>query len=270
MTSIPATTPPRSATGPSPADSAAERTPSLARLTRIELRKMVDTRSGRWLLTTVALLGLLALGVIVITGDESDRTFVTMMQVAQIPITILLPVVGVLAATSEWSQRTVLTTFAAVPRRGRVIAAKALAGAALAIGAFAVSIVLAVIVGLLRPLFGKGGVEWAASVGELGQILVYDILVVLLGVALGMALLNSAVAIVLNFMLPMVWSGVTFAITALQDLRPWLDVNESWAPLVDGNISSGGDWAKVGTSALLWIALPLAIGAARIMRREIH
>lgn len=268
MTSIPATTPP--STAPAPADGAAERAPSLLRLTHIELRKMVDTRAGRWLLIAIALLGLLVLGVIVIAGDESDRTFFTMMQAVQVPITILLPVVGVLAATSEWSQRTVLTTFAAVPRRGRVIAAKTLAGAALAVGAFAVSIVVAVVVGLLGPLFGKGGIEWAASAGELGQMLVYDILVVLLGVALGMALLNSAVAIVLNFMLPMIWSGVTFAITALQDLRPWLDINESWAPLVDGNIAGGDDWAKIGASALLWIALPLAIGAARIMRREIH
>src|SRR2546421_152111 len=48
---------------------------------------------------------------------------------------VLLPIVGLLAITSEWSQRTALTTFARVPRRERVIAAKLLAGVALALAA---------------------------------------------------------------------------------------------------------------------------------------
>jgi hypothetical protein len=43
------------------------------------------------------------------------------------PIGILLPILGILSVTSEWSQRTTLLTFALVPRRERVTAAKALA-----------------------------------------------------------------------------------------------------------------------------------------------
>ena len=38
---------------------------------------------------------------------------------------VILPVIAVLSVTSEWSQRTGLTTFTFVPGRGRVIAAKA-------------------------------------------------------------------------------------------------------------------------------------------------
>ena len=41
----------------------------------------------------------------------------------------LLPVVGILLVSSEWSQRTAQVSFTLVPRRPRVIAAKMLAGA---------------------------------------------------------------------------------------------------------------------------------------------
>ena len=39
---------------------------------------------------------------------------------------IILPLIAILAVTSEWSQRTGLTTFTLVPHRGRIIAAKAI------------------------------------------------------------------------------------------------------------------------------------------------
>ena len=37
---------------------------------------------------------------------------------------ILLPVLGILLVTSEWSQRTAMVTFTLEPSRSRVIAAK--------------------------------------------------------------------------------------------------------------------------------------------------
>ena len=39
-------------------------------------------------------------------------------------MSLILPVLGILLVTSEWSQRTGLTTFALVPQRERVIVAK--------------------------------------------------------------------------------------------------------------------------------------------------
>src|SRR5690606_4268666 len=87
-----------------------EHAPSLLRLARVELRKMVDTRSGGWLLIAIAAIGLLVLGVIVFAAEAQDRTLYSMMQAVQLPLVLLLPVLGVLAATSEWGQRTVLAT----------------------------------------------------------------------------------------------------------------------------------------------------------------
>ena len=45
-------------------------------------------------------------------------------------MTVILPIIAILSVTSEWSQRTGLTTFTLVPHRGRVMLAKALAAVA--------------------------------------------------------------------------------------------------------------------------------------------
>ncbi|HEX6620771.1 MAG TPA: hypothetical protein VF024_13980, partial [Solirubrobacteraceae bacterium] len=51
---------------------------------------------------------------------------------------------GILLISSEWSQRTGLTTFALVPRRLRVVAAKLLASVVLSLVALALCIVVAI------------------------------------------------------------------------------------------------------------------------------
>jgi uncharacterized integral membrane protein len=99
----------------------------LKTLVSVELRKMTDTRAGLWLLIGVGAIVALVLGIAVATGDAGTREFTNLVALAQLPLGILLPVLGVLAATSEWSQRTVLTTFSLVPSRSSVISAKVLA-----------------------------------------------------------------------------------------------------------------------------------------------
>ena len=46
--------------------------PSLARLTGVELRKMVDTRAGFWLLTSIALLTIAVVVGLQFTADHDD------------------------------------------------------------------------------------------------------------------------------------------------------------------------------------------------------
>ena len=73
---------------------------------------------------------LVTLAIVVIfflAADEADRTFINFMGATATPQSFLLPVLGILLVTSEWGQRTTLTTFALEPHRGRVIAAKVVA-----------------------------------------------------------------------------------------------------------------------------------------------
>jgi ABC-2 type transport system permease protein len=102
--------------------------PGLGRLTRVELRKMIDTRAGFWLLLTVAALTVLAVFLLILVGDASDHDLRDMLSVAVAPSSVLLPVVGILLVSSEWSQRTALITFTLVPQRPRVLGAKLAAG----------------------------------------------------------------------------------------------------------------------------------------------
>ncbi|HEX4752902.1 MAG TPA: hypothetical protein VH268_08385, partial [Solirubrobacterales bacterium] len=117
--------------------------PGLGRLTKVELRKMVDTRSGFWLQVAVLALTVLVVVITVLTGEESDLTFRHLLSNALQPAGVLLPVVGILLVSSEWSQRTALISFALVPDRPRLIAVKVLAGVVLGLIATVVAIVLA-------------------------------------------------------------------------------------------------------------------------------
>lgn len=239
--------------------------PGLARLTKVELRKMVDTRSGFWLLLAVAAVMLLVVVVVMITGKGSDRAFREVLSAAVQTGAVLLPVVGILLVTAEWGQRTGLVTFALVPERLRVILAKVLAGILLALAALALALVLAAIgVAVVSPDIAHA---WSLPLPLLGQDALYVVLAMLMGLAFGAAFLSSAPAIVFYFVLPIA-IGALGSIEALKGTFEWLDTG-AVTPLTE-EILTGTQWAQVLTATLLWTALPLAIGLWRIRRNEVR
>jgi ABC-2 type transport system permease protein len=243
----------------------ADARPGLGRLIGVELRKMVDTRAGFWLQigTLAAMVAVVVLSVIF--GDAADQTYQDMLWSALWPATVLLPVVGALLVSSEWSQRTATITFALVPERGRVILAKVGAALVVAVAALAVALVL----GAIATAIASPGVDgtWTLEPYMLGQAAFYSAVVMLMGLAFGAALLASAPAIVLYFVLPLTWSFVS-AISIFEVPQRWLSTTETFQPLSEGSLSAT-EWAHVGTTVSLWVALPLAIGIWRIRRSEI-
>ena len=139
--------------------------PTLPRLVAIELRKTVDTRAGFWLLAASALLAIVVVGLTLAFGHATDLMFGVFFARTVGTVGVLLPVVGVLAITSEWSQRTAVTTFALVPRRERVIAAKLLAGLLVALASVAVCLAISLAATALGPAIGHadGRFDVAAS-----------------------------------------------------------------------------------------------------------
>lgn len=237
--------------------------PPLRRLVAVELRKMADTRAGFWLLAAV---GLIAAGMVVIqllTADSAaDRTLGDLFRATIEPVSILLPVIGILAVTSEWSQRTALTTFALVPARGRVVAAKLLAAIALAL--------VAVVACLAAAVVGTaiGGSDWDLAASAVGSAALYHVLAMLIGAGFGLLLLSTAPAIVAYFVLPTAWAILGEAIGALREPAEWLDTARTMAPLAD-DVMAGADWARLATSVALWALLPLVAGLVRLARREV-
>ena len=241
--------------------------PSLVTLTRVELRKSRDTRAGRWLLLIIALAALVVVALQLFV-DDAPKSFDSFFGFTQLPIGILLPVLGILLVTSEWSQRSAMTTFSLVPRRSRVLVAKVLAATVLAVLAVVASLCAAALGTLLIPVFTDGVMEWGVTGAQLGQVLLVQIINVLAGVALGMLLLNSPLAIVLYFVLPTVFTILVNLVAALDWLSEWLDLTTTTAPMYDGSLAGQG-WAQLAASVALWLVLPMAIGWWRIHRAEI-
>ena len=98
-------------------------------LTSVELRKLTDTRSSRWLLLSI--LGLVS-GVLVykLTQSRIEVAFDNYSSGVTTVVAFLAPIIALLAMTSEWTERTALTTFTLAPRRLPVIAAKYVAAVA--------------------------------------------------------------------------------------------------------------------------------------------
>ena len=250
---------------PAPPVSGRDARPGLGRLTLVELRKMTDTRAGFWLQLAVVGLTIAIAGIIIGFGELEDQTFANMLQATIQPSANLLPVIGILLVSSEWSQRTAQVTFTLVPKRSRVIGAKLLAALVVALAAFAVSVAVALPATAIASPDIPGA--WSLPAGELGQIGLLLGIAMLGGVAFGALLLASAPAIVAYFLAPIAWAAL-LSIPAFDGVAPWLDGSRSYAPMTE-SVMSATEWAHVGTTTALWLALPLALGTWRIIRSEV-
>lgn len=244
------------------------------RLVGVELRKMGDTRAGRWLLVSIAALTALVLVIqlAVIVANDLTVDFRDFMAAMNTPMGILLPVLGIMAVTSEWSQRTAMVTFSLVPSRGRVVAAKFAATLLIAVAAIIVGMVLSVVANLLYGALTGNTLVW--GIGALD--VVYYFLLHLFGMATGFAFgtlfLSTPVGIVVYFVYSFVLPGL-FELGAqligwFSHLRPWIDFNAAQNPLIDGTIH-GSDWGHLVVSGLIWLVLPLVVGVWRVLRAEV-
>ncbi len=82
----------------------------------------------------------------------------------------------------------------------------------------------------------------------------------------GALLHNTAVAIVSYFALGGVFS--LLMIPALQAAGCWVNTGQTYGWVLDGQWASHG--AQIAVASLLWIALPLALGLIRAMRRDVR
>jgi ABC-2 type transport system permease protein len=235
---------------------------SLWRLAGVELRKLADTRAGFWLLLVTALLAVGIIVVMLVLGDDNDRSLDEVLSASLGMVSVLLPILGILVVTSEWSQRTALATFTLVPERERVVAAKLLAGAAFAAAVSALCLLLSVIGVAI------GDASWSLTVSDVAAGVLYQVLGMLMGMALGLALLSSPLAIVMYFVLPTIVAVLVETIRAIRSAGEWIDTSRTLDALLN-NEMAGGDWPRLAVSMGVWLALPLLIGLVRLRRTEL-
>ncbi|GIF68495.1 hypothetical protein Ais01nite_65300 [Asanoa ishikariensis] len=263
-TAIPYVRPPRPAVHPAP----------LSRLIRVERRKMFNTRSGFWLIASIVIATALATIAVILFAPDSELTYSTYIQAIRLPIAVILPIIAILSVTSEWSQRTGLTTFTLVPRRRRIIAAKAISS--VAIGVLAVLVALAI--GALGNLAGAGitgtPLVWNASPLECLHFVVGSILNLMIGFMLGVLIRASIGAVVAYFLYQFLLPGILGLLASsqnwFQDLQPWIDLQyaQSRLHLFDGPLT-GEQWANIAVTGAIWLLIPLTIGLRFVVRSEV-
>jgi len=243
------------------------------RLVRVELRKSYDTRAGFWLIASIALIVLVAEIIVLAVVSTQDETisFGDFIGVAAFLTSFLLPVLGIMVLTSEWSQRSAMVTFALEPRRALVIAAKALVGVLLTLATVVVAIAIGAVCNVLYGLI-EGNADWTFGWPDLFAFVLTQVLAMLGGFALAALLLNTPAAIVAFFVYKWVLPGL-FALGAalvgwFETLAPWLDFQSAQEAIWDWS-SSTEDWAQLVVSGFIWLVLPLAVGIWRVLRAEV-
>jgi ABC-type transport system involved in multi-copper enzyme maturation permease subunit len=226
---------------------------------------MGNTRAGFWMQVATVVLTVGAVIGRLIIGDSAEHTFASVLRVGVFPGAILLPVGGVLLVTSEWSQRTGMITFALVPSRSRVLAAKLMASIVLS---FAV-IAMAVAVVAAGVLAASADVDeaWSDAAALIGQSSVYLTAGMISGVAFGAVLLSTTPALIALFAIPPGWAAIA-SLSAFSDVAPWTGTSRALGSL-SHEVLSATQWAQAGTAVALWILLPLLIGTWRIARKEV-
>jgi ABC-type transport system involved in multi-copper enzyme maturation permease subunit len=244
----------------------------LSRIVTTEFRKMLDTRSGFWLMASIGILALLATAAVILFAPDNELTYGSIVAAIGIPITLVLPIIAILSVTGEWSQRTGLTTFTLVPHRGRVIMAKAIA----CVGVAVVTIPLAFGIGALGNVVGTAiaGVDpvWDLTVTNLLTIVLANVLSLLVGFMLGVVIRSSAGALVAYFVYQFVFPTLALLLATSQDwfrdLQPWIDFDHAQSPLFEGALTAQ-QWTHLGVTASIWLVIPLTVGLASVTRAEV-
>ena len=238
----------------------------------VELRKMFDTRSGFWLMASIVITGLLTTVATIAFAPDEELTYYTFAKAVGFPMTVILPMIAILSITSEWSQRSGLTTFTLVPHRNRVIAAKALSSVAVAVA----SMVFAFAVGAIGNLVGTAIAGTRHGVGRVAR--------------------RGPQHRARQPALPADRHDAGHADPQLggrrwwrtsstrcccptcrllatnqdwfRELQPWVDLNFAQGALFEGTLTSA-QWANVASSRAIWIVLPGMLGLRLVMRSEV-
>jgi ABC-2 type transport system permease protein len=243
------------------------------RLVKVELRKMFNTRSGLWMLISIGVLSVIATGAVIIFAPDSAVTYESFATAIGLPMSVILPLIAILAVTSEWSQRSGLTTFTLVPSRGRVIGAKAIATVLVGLGSMAVVFVVGAVGNVAGSALAGVDTVWDVSLSTAPQIVLGNLVGMAIGFTLGVVLRASAAAIVGYFVVSLVLPGILELLALVRewflDLQPWIDWNYTQVELFEGATNTGEEWAMLGSTTMIWIVIPLVVGLLSLRRSEV-
>ena len=245
----------------------------MTRELRAEWTKLFTVRSTRW--TLLAILGLtLGLSLLLTSGSEStppgaggDNDIVRDSLVGIYLAQFAVVAFGVLAITSEYATRMIQTTFTAMPRRGRVLFAKALlvGGTVLVFGLASSTTAFLVGQHLLRNngYSPPGYPEWTLHDGPAQRAVLGSALllaaIALLSLGVGAILRHSAAAI--SALLALLVVPLIFAPTLPEHARELMQKATPGAGFAVQQTVARGDAIPIGHWTGLAVTFAWAAGA---------
>lgn len=248
----------------------------MIRLIRLELLKLRTTPAlFVTVAVTIALSLVSAVTNLLLTVQPGGPAFGSRGHVAHVltqpgaVTSMSMLILGVLVIAGEYRQRTILGTFLAEPRRGRVLIAKLLTTGA--IGAVLAALTYAATAAIVIPLYASKGIHQlpldAMSLG-LGTVLsgaCYG----LLGVALG-ALTRNTVAAIVGGLVWIQFVEVGILENAFPSMAKWLPAGAAQALTT---VESSPEALSQGVAALVlvgWAAVLVAMATRLSTRRELR
>lgn len=231
------------------AEHAGEASTGFGAATLAAIGRCLGTRSRRWLVAVILLLGMGAAAALAAAVQPADRTFTTLSGPVQMLMSVPLPLIGVLSA------RDLLRAPPAARVTPTLLGAALLAAAVGAFGVLACAATLA--------MSGTASGQWGhAGTIAVGSVLV-QVVAQLVGTGLGL-LLRPAIAFLATIVLPL---GLWFLLDSVDGVHlAWLTPYAAAQDLLTGEMSALA-WGRWFVVLLFWGAGLNAVGAARLSRR---
>jgi ABC-2 type transport system permease protein len=245
----------------------------MSRLIKVEVRKAMDTRAGRWFAISIIGLVLVVEVIYALAADDSEKDYHQFLSIAGGVLGYFLPILIIMLVTSEASQRNGLVTFTLEPRRPRVVIAKFVAGIVLAVGVM----IMGALMALIGTVFGMAigaSPEWSVDAHLfVNGFVLANVVGVFIGFAIAMLLMNTAAAIVGYFayslILPIAVSILGSLSSGFEKVAPWIEFNTAQSPLFTGDYTpTGEEWAQIAVTGTIWLIIPLIFGIIRLLRIE--
>ena len=247
----------------------------MTRLVRAEFLKLRTTQVWFWLL-----LADVAVGALIVIGSLASNAVKNANDVPDIFATangalLFVIVLGILGVTTEYRYQTITPTMLATPSRWALVTAKfvtyALVGFAYGVACIAVQLAIAVPwLSAKNITFDLGRSDLQHTILSLPAVFV---LFAIIGVGIGALMRNQVLALTLSLVFLLVIQNLVAAIPGVLHAWNYLPAGATTAILYPHDRTGPGG---IETSAatgfvvlLLWAVIPVALGAAVSMNRDI-
>ena len=244
----------------------------LSRLVRVELRKIIDTRAGRWLLISIGLLTAAIIVIFFFAGDQVGPHVRQLRRGHRDPAGLPAP-----GARHPGDHQRVVPTHRPGDVHPRAEPSPGRGGQVHRDGAARPGrrrARLRARRGRQRPRHGAAGrlrlLELPARTGSARSRSARSSASSRVSRS-ACCCMSSAAAIVIYYVVPIAWSILFNAVSALNSAAPWVDLGTATTSRCSTTTMSSSNWEHLGVTTLIWVGLPLVVGAvpAAAQRSEV-